>query len=124
MTPTRSTTSRAIAPSVAIAAGDPGVREVMSASLGLEGYQVLLCATGRALLAKARWYAPPAVVAFDLNLPDMSSGQCLHALRTSPWGHVPTVIFTSGSASERLGLLRAIDRLVRRPRRPQAQLSP
>jgi two-component system phosphate regulon response regulator OmpR len=83
---------------------DPAMRDVTAEYLGLEGYEVIRCATGRALLAKARWYSPPAVIVLDLVLSDMSGGQCLHALRASPWHHVPVIIFSAWNDPERLGL--------------------
>jgi two-component system phosphate regulon response regulator PhoB len=117
---------------IALADDDPCMRQILAENLQLEGYGVIACASGAALLARARYERPPAAIVLDLVLRDMSGGRCLHALRESPWRRVPVMIFSGWERPERLGLevqalvpksaepisiVRSIDRLIRVSRR-------
>jgi DNA-binding response OmpR family regulator len=83
---------------------DAGVREALADVLRLEGYEVSAHTCGKALLAAARVYAPPALVIMDLALPDMSGDRCMRALRGGPWASVPVLIFSGWEHLEQLGL--------------------
>jgi DNA-binding response OmpR family regulator len=113
---------------VAIVDDDPGLRAALAEILQFEGYAVVACATGAALIARAARDPPPSVIILDLMLRDTSGGRCLHALRESPWASVPVLIYSGWDHLERLdldaqgcvsktadpiSLVRAVDRLVR-----------
>jgi CheY-like chemotaxis protein len=65
---------------------DVNVRKATVEYLRAQGYDVTACASGKALLAHARWYPPPTVIVVDLGLHDMNGGQCLTALHESTLG--------------------------------------
>jgi CheY-like chemotaxis protein len=85
-----------IGKTVLLVEDDSWLRYIMAELLADDGYQVLEAATGTQALALVEQEAPDVVV-LDLNLPEMSGLDVLHALRNSERTFELPVIVVSGT---------------------------
>jgi len=77
---------------------DPDIRMILEFSLAnLGGYQVCLCAGGRAALTRAPVFVPDLVL-LDVMMPDMSGPETLAALRQQPGMQGVPVVFITAKA--------------------------
>ena len=71
---------------------DPNLRELMSRTLGREGFQVMAAENGTVALEKMRQKLPEIVIA-DFEMPGMDGVETLKQIRQN-WGLLPVIIFT------------------------------
>jgi len=80
---------------------DAGIRELISDTLGDEGYVVISASDGvAALLMLEEWQ--PSLILLDLLMPLMDGDEFLRRYRELPGEHVPVVVF-SASGRNRIG---------------------
>lgn len=80
-------------PTVVLVEDDAGLREAVQFALETEGYHVLACASGEALL-EADLPAAPACLVVDFHLGGMSGMEALRALRRRG-ARYPTIVMTT-----------------------------
>jgi CheY-like chemotaxis protein len=77
---------------------DDLIREVVTATLRDEGYDVASVPDGHAALQTAE-ASPPALILLDLAMPGLDGRGFATAYRALPGPHAPLVVFTAGASS-------------------------
>ena len=75
---------------------DPLIREVVTATLRDEGYDVAGAPDGQTALASAA-ASPPGLILLDMAMPGLDGRGFAAAYRALPGPHAPLVVFTAGA---------------------------
>jgi two-component system response regulator MprA len=113
---------------------DDGIRECLCELLASERYEAIGCKSGEAAWTRLRSGLRPTVMLVDLALQRMSGRELLGLVRGTEWGQrIPVVLFSGWHHPERFGdhadavltkgaeatsIIRTVDRLALRGRRP------
>ena len=94
VTPSRVPAVPKDAPTILVVDDDPAVLDLLSFTLGKEGYNVLYARTGEEVLSQARAHRPQAIT-LDVIMPRMNGWSVLAALKADPdLRDIPVVVMT------------------------------
>ncbi len=85
---------------VLVADDDGDIRDVVTAALLDEGYQVVSASNGAEALQRVQQYRPDAIL-LDVNMPVMDGPTFAERYHALPGPHAPIVVFTAGGNAQR-----------------------
>jgi CheY-like chemotaxis protein len=93
---------------------DTAIRDLVTAALLDEGYEVVAAVNGAQALERLRDFRPD-VILLDIQMPEMDGPTFADRYRRTPEPHAPIVVFSAAGSlaewTERIGAAAAVDKL-------------